>query len=276
MLKVFLVILPLLTLTQLSLGQKDVEGGKDPALFSRMPGFIINQHEENEFAAFEFTIKNQAKFTVEGQKIMVAYAWPSTGKKPSSLQVINNYENAMKRIGGKTLYKTNDFLTLSLIKDGKEIWAQIDSEVDAGWGGYILTIVQKEKMEQQVTADAKAMFDDILAKGHVALYGILFDTGKAEIKPKSLPVIAEIAKLLKERPGLKIHIVGHTDNVGNADSNLKLSAARAQAVRKILLETHKIQPARLNVFGAGPYCPVATNANEAGRAQNRRVELVSQ
>ena len=182
----------------------------------------------------------------------------------------------MKRIGGKTLYKTNDFLTLSLIKDGKEIWAQIESEVDAGWGGYILTIVQKEKMEQQVTADAKAMFDDIASKGHVALYGILFDTGKAEVKPKSLPVIAEIAKLLKERPALKIHIVGHTDNVGNADSNLKLSAARAQAVRKILLETHKIQPSRLNVFGAGPYCPVTTNANDAGRSQNRRVELVSQ
>ncbi len=260
----------------LSFAQSDVAGSKDPALFSRMPGFVISQYEENEFAGFEFTGKNRAKIRIEGQKTVISYAWPGAGRKPSSLQVINNYENALKRIGGKTLFKTNDFLTLQITIQGKEIWAQIDSEVDAGWGGYILTIVQKNVMRQDVIANAQAMLEQIRLKGHVKVYGILFDSGKSIIKPQSKPVIAEIAKLLQKVRNLRIHIVGHTDNQGDITTNLKLSEARAQAVKKALVQEYNINANRLNTFGAGFFCPVDTNANEAGRAQNRRVELVAQ
>ena len=272
-----LVALCFLLTSQLVHAEKDVSGSKDPSLFTRMPGFYINQYGEKEFGSFEFRDINGNSTMVEGHKIEASYAWSGSGKKPSSLQVIANYENAIKKIGGDVVHRKGDFFTtLKLVKDGQETWAQIDSEVDAGWGGYILTIIQKGKMEQQVVANAAAMKSDIRATGHVAVYGINFDTGNAEIKPESGPPIAEIAKLLTQDAGLKIHVVGHTDNVGDTTSNLKLSLARAEAVKKVLADKHKIQSSRLSAFGAGQYCPVDTNATPEGRARNRRVELVQQ
>jgi len=86
--------------------------------------------------------------------------------------------------------------------------------------------------------------------------------------------VAEIAKLLKENVALKVAIVGHTDMVGDAAANLKLSQARAQAVITALVTKYGIAGARLMPFGNGPYAPVASNKAEEGRAKNRRVELV--
>ncbi len=112
--------------------------------------------------------------------------------------------------------------------------------------------------------------------GHVALYGIYFDFNKATLKPESEPVLKEIAQLLKTNPGLKLYVVGHTDNVGPLDYNMKLSKARATAVVKRLVAKYGISPDRLKPFGVGPLCPVASNSTEQGRAKNRRVELVAQ
>lgn len=257
--------------------QKDVPASKDPALFTRMPGFHINQYEEKQFASFSFRGRDGNPVAVEGTKLEISYAWSGTGKKPSSLQVIANYENAIKRIGGEVVHRHGDaFTTLKLVKDGQETWAQVDSEVDAGWGGYIVTIVAKAAMEQQVVASAAVMKADIRATGHVAVYGINFDTGKSEIKPGSESAIAEIARLLAQDASLRLHVVGHTDNVGELAANLTLSQARAEAVRRLLVDKHKVAPARLTSFGAGAYCPVDTNATPQGRARNRRVELVQQ
>jgi outer membrane protein OmpA-like peptidoglycan-associated protein len=116
----------------------------------------------------------------------------------------------------------------------------------------------------------------IKTEGHIAIYGINFDTNKSEIKPESDAAIAEIAKLLKQDATLKLHVVGHTDNVGGLDANMKLSQARAEAVKATLLSKHGIAASRLSTFGAGPYCPVSTNLTEEGRTKNRRVELVQQ
>jgi outer membrane protein OmpA-like peptidoglycan-associated protein len=77
-------------------------------------------------------------------------------------------------------------------------------------------------------------------------------------------------------PALKLYVVGHTDNVGLLDANLKLSQARADAVVQSLVTTHGIPAARLRAFGHGPTTPVSSNATDAGRALNRRVELVQQ
>jgi OOP family OmpA-OmpF porin len=81
-----------------------------------------------------------------------------------------------------------------------------------------------------VTIEAAAMAKGISSSGHVALYGIYFDTDKADLKPESQPTLQEIAKLLKQDPSLKLHIVGHTDNVGGFDYNIGLSERRAAAV----------------------------------------------
>jgi OOP family OmpA-OmpF porin len=84
-----------------------------------------------------------------------------------------------------------------------------------------------------------------------------------------------MVKLLKGSPTLKVYVVGHTDNVGSLDSNLKLSSARAASVVKALV-TRGIAAARLQSAGVGPYSPVASNDTDAGKAKNRRVEFVKQ
>ncbi len=129
-------------------------------------------------------------------------------------------------------------------------------------------------MQQEVTMDATAMASSIADTGSVAIYGINFDTAKSDIKPESEPAIDEIAKLLTNKPALKVYIVGHTDMVGEAASNVRLSQARAQAVITALVTRHGIAVSRLIAFGNGPYAPVASNKTDEGRAKNRRVELV--
>ena len=131
-------------------------------------------------------------------------------------------------------------------------------------------------MAQDIVGNADVFSNDIRTTGHAAVYGILFDTGKSEIKPESALAVGEVAKLLKADPGLKVFVVGHTDTVGSVDANLKLSQGRAEAVLQALVRTHGIAAARLKSFGNGPFAPVASNDSEEGRAKNRRVELVKQ
>jgi OmpA-OmpF porin, OOP family len=159
-----------------------------------------------------------------------------------------------------------------ILKDGQETWF----EAHKGNGKIWLRIVEKQAMEQTIVADAAAFSSDIRATGHAAIYGIYFDTGKSTIKPESAQAIAEIAKLLNNDPSLKIFVVGHTDNQGGVDSNVKLSQDRATAVLQALVRNHGIAAARLRPYGCGLFSPVASNDTEEGRAKNRRVELVKQ
>ena len=85
-----------------------------------------------------------------------------------------------------------------------------------------------------------------------------------------------IANLLKADTGLKIFVVGHTDNTESVERNLRLSQKRGQAVMQALNRDHGIAAARLSAYGCGPYAPVASNDSEEGRAKNRRVELAKQ
>jgi outer membrane protein OmpA-like peptidoglycan-associated protein len=141
----------------------------------------------------------------------------------------------------------------------------------------LLDVVETKPMDSKmVTVDASAMAKDIAATGKVALYGLYFDTDKADLKPESAPSLAEIAKLLKGQPGLKVFIVGHTDNVGGYDYNTGLSQRRAKSVVDRLVQQYGIAADRLKPVGAGLIAPVASNDDEAGRAKNRRVEIVKE
>ena len=111
-------------------------------------------------------------------------------------------------------------------------------------------------------------------KGSVALHGILFDTGKATIKPESAVILGSVGELLKADAALRLEIRGHTDNIGAKAANQRLSEDRAAAVKAYLVTTHAIAADRLTTAGFGDTKPVADNATERGRAQNRRVELV--
>lgn len=140
-----------------------------------------------------------------------------------------------------------------------------------------LRVVKHLSMEKNmVTIDAAAMARDLAAKGHVAIYGLYFDTDKATLKADSKPALQQMANLLANEPKLKVYIVGHTDNVGALGYNLKLSSRRAEAITRLLETTYHIAPSRLVAEGVGPLAPVDSNDTAAGRAKNRRVEMVKQ
>jgi OOP family OmpA-OmpF porin len=141
----------------------------------------------------------------------------------------------------------------------------------------LVDLVESAAMEtKMVTVDASIIAKDIAATGHIALYGILFDTDKTDVKAESSATIAEVAKYLKANPAVKLFVVGHTDNVGGHDYNMDLSARRAASVVRELTVKQAVTAARLKPAGTGPLAPVAPNDSEDGRAKNRRVELVKQ
>jgi outer membrane protein OmpA-like peptidoglycan-associated protein len=265
----------LLPATGVAAQQPDSKGCKDHPLFpTRMPEYRIEACKVEDFGVYEFSSTKGPKTPVEGKFTFITYAF--TGQRtsePSGLAVVRNYENAIQKVGGSILQSDPQrWVNGKIVKDGQEAWF----EVYKGNGKIWLRIVEKKAMEQTIVADAAAFGNDIRATGHAAVYGINFDTGKSTIKPESAQAIGEIANLLKADPGLNIHVVGHTDNVGGVDSNIKLSQDRAEAVLQALVRDHAIAPSRLRSYGCGQFAPVASNDTEEGRAKNRRVELVKQ
>jgi outer membrane protein OmpA-like peptidoglycan-associated protein len=195
---------------------------------------------------------------------------------PSPLQIGRNYINAVKKIGGQLVYEYQDpgeDVVLKVVKNGMEVWVYVSAN---GNGSYGIHLIEKQAMNQDVVADANSLANSIKESGKVAVYGIYFDTGKSILKPESQPTLKEITKLLKADPNLKLYVVGHTDNTGAFDANIKLSMDRAVSVVNALVSQFSVNVALLKAGGDGPTSPVASNDKEEGRALNRRVELVKQ
>ncbi len=121
--------------------------------------------------------------------------------------------------------------------------------------------------------DAATMQSEIAQTGHVALYGIQFNTNEASLKPESTDTLTEIVKALNADPGLQLYVVGHTDDVGALAYNNDLSMRRARTVVEALTASG-IDSQRLTPLGVGPAAPIGSNDSDEGRALNRRVELV--
>ena len=139
----------------------------------------------------------------------------------------------------------------------------------------LIDLVETRPMETgKVVVDASALARDLSSQGRVALYGLYFESGKATLTAESDPMLSQVATLLAQSPGLQLYVVGHTDDVGGLDQNLDLSRRRAEAVRAALVSRYQVDPSRLVAQGVGPLAPLAPNSSEAGKAQNRRVELV--
>lgn len=246
----------------------------DPLFPTRMPKYRIERCENQAFGFYEFFTVKPPKKRVEGEYAFITYTVDRREDEPSALEVIRNYTNALKKIGAKIegTDPGGDWWVNGTLKvNGRTTWA----EAQRGNGKIWIRIVREKEMAQTIVADAASLSSDLKATGHVTVEGIYFDTGKAELKPESATAIAEMAKLLKGDPSLKVYVVGHTDTVGGLESNLKLSQARAEAVVQALAAAG-IAPARLKSFGNGPFAPVASNASDEGKARNRRVELVQQ
>ncbi|MBU1107155.1 MAG: OmpA family protein [Candidatus Riflebacteria bacterium] len=280
--RIFTVLFLVLCLTQLPLvfaasDPNDSPGSKDPDIFSRMPGFHIYRFEATEFDRYEFQVGPSEKETVEGYFSTVVYYANEGITQPSGLQITRNYVNAAKAVGGKEVYAYEDggteYSIIQIVKDGREIWAEV---FGANNGMYEIRMIEKQLMKQDVVANAAVMSGSIKETGRIAVYGIYFDTNKSDLKPASEPAMAEIVKMLKADTGLKLYVVGHTDNAGQFAHNVKLSQERAASVVNALVSKHGIAASRLTPFGAGPTVPVASNNTDEGRSKNRRVELVAQ
>lgn len=151
------------------------------------------------------------------------------------------------------------------------------SDGDKTPAGVLLQIVEAKPMATgQVTVDARAMDEGLTKNGHIALYGIHFATDSATLEKDSDGTLQQMAKLLQAHPQRKVFIVGHTDNTGSLTHNMTLSQQRAEAVAKALHTDYHVSAKRLASKGLASYAPVASNDDEAGKARNRRVELVEQ
>ena len=249
--------------------------------------------------------------TVEGKTTTIIYELVG---QQSALEVFRNYQQALGRAGLKTLLSCfnetcGNELAIALFRDtDKEPlyrsmkYDSINSETaDFGYVSatgtangaplaasvfvgrirtgdrvYVgLDIVEGEAMKtDQVVVDLNKLTKDLREQGKVILSGIYFDTDKDVVKPESDQALKVISDYLKKNPQQSFYVVGHSDTAGSYEHNVDLSRRRAQAVVTALTSKYSVAKARLNAVGIGPVAPAGTNANDAGRARNRRVELV--
>jgi OOP family OmpA-OmpF porin len=248
---------------------KDQEGCKDSPLISRFPGAVITDCKDKADDLFAFEMGNgKPKKRIEGELHTIDYRYPKTASKP---QVVRNLNTALRKAGYTFDYDSGDYGDFTVHMGHTWIFVEIS-------GGYSLreTIVKEIDLQQEVVADAAALSSGLNGSGHIVVNGILFDTGKAEVKPESAPALEQVVKMLKDDPKVKVYVVGHTDNVGALASNLDLSKRRAAAIVQMLTAKYAVAADRLQAYGDGPYAPIASNDSEDGRASNRRVELVKQ
>ncbi|MEM6525738.1 MAG: OmpA family protein [Bacteroidota bacterium] len=256
---------------------EDSEGTVEHPLFNnRLNGIFLRSSEIAEFEKHTFSISREEKYEIEGKKHSMNYRLMPGAPFPGVHGILRNYQNAVEQIGGKTLLFSAENLRgraiFKLIQGETAIWVEVG--VDNVNKRYSLVVVESQALEQLITANADYMAENLKNTGRVAVYGILFDTGKSIIKAGSEEPIAQIAQLLEKNETLDLYIVGHTDMQGELNSNLQLAKDRANAVVQWLVDKHKVKRERLVAQGVGPLAPVASNESVAGKRLNRRVELV--
>lgn len=282
----------------------DIVGSSDHPDLGRFGGSVISGYDSKDFdeypfhtgplAAGEDSIKH-----LEGAVEQIAYTTPAGA---SVAEVYRNYKIKLEEAGYEILFECENkscggtefayalkvlpiprmvldpfhyrYLAAQSEKDGQvSSIAIVVSPDSAKRIRSQVSVILSGTLENKMV-DATQMQSGLLEDGHIALYGIYFDTDKAEIKAESKPTLDEIDKLLKANPQLHIILVGHTDNQGAYDYNKNLSRRRAESVADALVTGYGIDSARLKPDGVGYLAPVSSNDNEAGRALNRRVELV--
>lgn len=293
---------------------QDVAGSRDhPVIGQRFAGSVITGYGVREFDEYTLltgpvTRENDigdAEY-LEGRITEIVY---EIGPERSTLEVMRNYDNAFKSLGFDILFACSNEVcggrgfNLTVVPyiarfggnhgDQRYRAAKLDGPSGAtyvalyvvknlseggahhAWNYARLVVIETEEMQTAlVTVAADEMRSAIAETGAVALYGIQFDFDSAKILSASRPALNEVGKLLLDNGSLGLYVVGHTDNAGSLDYNLDLSRQRAEAVVRDLVEQYGIDPGRLDPRGVGYLAPLASNADEAGRTLNRRVELV--
>ena len=247
-------------------------------------GFVLDEGESSvkTYGGYDFAEVDSSgetnELTKKGKLWHLEYLKPGPEGEPdesfSEVEIVDNYVAAVKEIGGQILVPaTEDELQFSVPRsDGGITYAFLLAED----GSYTLDIVDEKPLERSLEfarTTADEMHRGLEQQGSVAVYGILFATDSAELQVGAATTLEDVVKVLQANPKLKVEVQGHTDNTGSAEHNLELSRRRAATVAQYL-ELYGISADRLTTQGYGETRPLADNSTEAGRAKNRRVELV--
>jgi len=292
---------------------QDAPGSKDHPLLSRFSGAVIEHYRQTDFDAAELAdrridnAQTAKSLHVEGKVTNISYL--IKGDK-SLVEVVRNYQQAVKQGGFQKIFScareacgglefekflyNNCCVGIGFFYDPNAFEYYLGKLSRPGGDVYVSLYLVYERGNQSVAVvervvevqpmqggevqvlDAKSLQAGLASAGRVALYGIYFDTDRAEVKPGSKAQLDEMGKLLVSNPALKVFIVGHTDNQGTFEHNVELSQRRADAVAEALVKDYHVAAGRLIARGVASLAPAAANADEAGRASNRRVELVAQ
>ena len=282
----------------------DIVGSSDHPDLGRFGGSVISGYDSKDFDEYPFhtgtlAVNEENIKHLEGAVEQIAYTTPAGA---SVAEVYRNYKIKLEGAGYEILFECENkscggttfayalkvlpiprmvldpfhyrYLAAQSKRDGhvSSIAIVVSPDSSKRIRSQVSMVVSGELENKMV--DAEQMQSSLLDDGHIALYGIYFDTDKATIKAESKPTLDEIARLLKSNTQLNIILVGHTDNQGAYAYNKSLSRRRAESVVDALVADYGIDNARLEADGVGYLAPVTSNNSEAGRALNRRVELV--
>jgi len=280
---------------------------------ARIGAYMVQDYDEAQLPNQAIADDKKAQtLSLEGKLTRISYR--IDGSK-SPLEVYRNYQSALQDGGFETVFTCKDdeqcgsqfqsYVILSgkvrpqgwdggAVAFGGRYYAMLAKKSVPAGDVYVfldilehqsnhLTSVYEQVVETQSmksgqvqVQDASAMQKALDQSGKVAVYGVYFDTDKTEIKRESDAALEQMAKLMQDNPSLKVYVVGHTDNVGVLEHNKTLSQQRAEAVVNALASQYHVDAKRMEAYGVASLAPVASNDDDAGRAQNRRVELVKE
>jgi outer membrane protein OmpA-like peptidoglycan-associated protein len=278
----------------------DVESSRDYADFPRPPGFIISDYDEDNPAEFDFPVARPLPIDadhvetvhVKGHRYVIRYEWASARPVPTLFQTQQYYEKLAAAAGFKVEKSgaVGDVSeTFHRTTGTREIWVYLEPAITVN----VLTIVEsaggasppppRPVVAATVPPAAPApappanpnndsLYMALSQTGRVAL-PFVFQPGKDELDASSQPLVDRVVAMMKRHPDLFLRIEGHTDNSGDPDDNLRLSAQRAYAVQTMFIAAH-IDKKRLDAVGVGGLQPLGDNNTAQGREKNRRIELV--
>jgi outer membrane protein OmpA-like peptidoglycan-associated protein len=291
----------------------DVEGSHDYPGFPRPPGFIISDYDEDNPAEFDFPVArpvpddaNHVEIVeARGHRYAVRYELGPGGRPAGLFQTQQYYEKLAAR-AGFTVEKTGAVgdVTETFYRETptQQIWVYLEPAITVN----VVTVVEATEgaapppLHPAVTTVATpapapavpeapppaepepvpdlnpdqddSLFTDLNDKGRVVV-PFVFQPGRDELDASSQPLIDRVVAMMKLHPEIFLRIEGHTDNSGDPDDNMRLSAQRALAVENRLIAAH-IDKKRLDYVGVGGLQPLASNDTAEGREKNRRIELV--
>lgn len=243
--------------------QQQAKGcGDPPWLAKQFASYKLDRCDYQDFAPLELTMPDGTTKTLAGRVLVIDYALTDEAHVRLPAAIRRNYVEALQEAGATLLTDPNDLsqAILTQKRSAGEYWYiyRTGGGNSEGTGSYTLTTLQ---IGGPPPKSCK-----------IEVYGVNFDFDKSVLRPESEPVLQQVLTLFTGTPTFAAEVGGHTDNVGTPAYNLKLSDARAAAV-KTWLVGHGVATTRITSHGFGDTQPLLPNTSDENRFKNRRVEL---